>query len=92
MMKDGNIRVLVTGSRGKSSIVRMLHTAFGNAGMTAYARITGVVPREFVPSVVSQPAREATARLRRLGFQVNTETVPVVDRPPGFVFAQARYR
>lgn len=59
MMKDGNIRVLVTGSRGKSSIVRLLHTAFGDAGLTAYARITGVVPRELGPDgsrTISRPA------------------------------------
>ena len=43
------LRVLVTGSRGKSSIVRLLHAAFAAAGNETWARITGVVPRELGP-------------------------------------------
>ena len=39
-------RVLVTGSRGKSSTVRLLHAAMQGADLKSYARITGVVPRE----------------------------------------------
>ncbi len=42
-------RVLVTGSRGKSSIVRLLYVAMHAAGLQTYARITGVVPREIGP-------------------------------------------
>ena len=59
MIKNDSKRVLVTGSRGKSSIVRLLHTTFGDAGLTAYARITGVVPRELGPGgshAISRPA------------------------------------
>lgn len=44
------LRVLVTGSRGKSGIVRLLHAAFAAAGNETWARITGVVPRELGPS------------------------------------------
>lgn len=39
-------RVLVTGSRGKSSVVRLIHAGMQAAGLQTYARITGVVPRE----------------------------------------------
>ncbi len=39
-------RILVTGSRGKSSVVRLLYAAMQAAGLQTYARITGVVPRE----------------------------------------------
>ena len=40
------VRVLVTGSRGKSSMVRLLTAALEGAGMVAAGRITGVLPRE----------------------------------------------
>lgn len=49
-VKAGAARcVLVTGSRGKSTIVRLLHAALQNAGLETHARITGVVPRELGP-------------------------------------------
>jgi poly-gamma-glutamate synthase PgsB/CapB len=38
-------RVLVTGSRGKSSLVRLIFSAFKASGFKVHARITGVVPR-----------------------------------------------
>ncbi len=40
------IRILVTGSRGKSSLVRLLTAALDGAGVSAAGRITGVLPRE----------------------------------------------
>lgn len=40
------IRILVTGSRGKSSLVRLLAAALEGAGISAAGRITGVLPRE----------------------------------------------
>lgn len=43
------VRILVTGSRGKSSVVRLLHAALSASGMEVRARITGVVPRELRP-------------------------------------------
>ncbi|MCP4048274.1 MAG: hypothetical protein GY732_20040 [Gammaproteobacteria bacterium] len=46
-------RVLVTGSRGKSSIVRFLHVALQDAGLETYARITGVDPRQLGPVTCS---------------------------------------
>ncbi|KIX10794.1 hypothetical protein [Dethiosulfatarculus sandiegensis] len=39
------VRVLVTGSRGKSSLVRLIFTAFQACGLDSHARITGVLPR-----------------------------------------------
>ncbi len=46
----GNIRVAVTGSRGKSGVVRLVHAAMRGCGLSAWARITGVVPRELGPA------------------------------------------
>ncbi|MBL3539432.1 Mur ligase family protein [Aminivibrio sp.] len=40
------LRILVTGSRGKSSLVRLLTAALEGAGVHAAGRITGVLPRE----------------------------------------------
>jgi hypothetical protein len=42
------IRILVTGSRGKSSLVRLLTAALEGAGVSAAGRITGVLPREII--------------------------------------------
>lgn len=41
-----SIRILVTGSRGKSSMVRLLTAALEGSGIPAAGRITGVLPRE----------------------------------------------
>lgn len=49
MARDIPIRVLVTGSRGKSSLVRLLHAALSASGLQTFARITGVLPREIGP-------------------------------------------
>jgi hypothetical protein len=43
------LRVVVTGSRGKSSLVRLLHAGFSACGLATYARVTGVIPRELSP-------------------------------------------
>lgn len=40
------IRVLVTGSRGKSSLVRLICAGLGAKGLDFRGRITGVLPRE----------------------------------------------
>ena len=40
------LRAAVTGSRGKSGVVRLIHAALCGCGLKAYGRITGVVPRE----------------------------------------------
>lgn len=71
MQRNGNLtgtqhRVLVTGSRGKSSIVRMLHAAMSEAGLQAWARITGVVPRELGPGAVRTIARSSGAHVEEM--------------------------
>lgn len=40
------IRIAVTGSRGKSSVVRLLHAGFCACGINCRSRVTGVLPRE----------------------------------------------
>jgi hypothetical protein len=56
-------RILVTGSRGKSSIVRLLYAAMQAAGLKTYARITGVVPRELGPDGVRTILRATGAHV-----------------------------
>lgn len=46
MNLDVKYRILVTGSRGKSSLVRLLFIGMAAQGMNVYGRITGVLPRE----------------------------------------------
>ncbi|MDD2206641.1 MAG: Mur ligase family protein [Aminobacterium sp.] len=43
------IQIVVTGSRGKSSVARLLFCALSSYGLQTWARITGVVPRELSP-------------------------------------------
>lgn len=43
-------RILVTGSRGKSSLVRLLFAGITARGLNTRARITGVLPRELAPA------------------------------------------
>lgn len=53
------IRILVTGSRGKSSVVRLLSAALASSGLNVRGRITGVVPRELSQGEhVSTPLQE----------------------------------
>jgi len=59
-------RVLVTGSRGKSSVVRLLHAAMQAAGLDAYARITGVTPRELGPHGTRGISRSAGAHVEEM--------------------------
>jgi UDP-N-acetylmuramyl pentapeptide synthase len=59
-------RVLVTGSRGKSSTVRFLHAALSNAGLQSYARTTGVVPREYGPDGVRTISRSTGAHVEEM--------------------------
>jgi len=66
-MKSSSARkVLVTGSRGKSSIVRLLHAALHDAGLRTYARITGVVPREFGLKGVRTISRSSAAHVEEM--------------------------
>lgn len=63
---DSTRRILVTGSRGKSSIVRLLHTALHHAGLETYARITGVVPRELSVDKVRSISRSSGAHVEEM--------------------------
>ena len=47
--------ILVTGSRGKSSMVRLLHAVLCQAGQLPYAKMTGTAAAEISPSGVEQP-------------------------------------
>lgn len=58
------IRVLVTGSRGKSSVVRLLSAALASFGLEVRGRITGVVPRELRPGVAPEAPLKETLLLR----------------------------
>jgi hypothetical protein len=66
MRLDAKRRVLVTGSRGKSSIVRLLHAALNDAGLSTYARITGVIPRELGPDGAQAILRSSGAHVEEM--------------------------
>jgi len=68
---DRQHRVLVTGSRGKSSIVRLIHTALQNAGLQSFARITGVVPREIGPDGTRIISRSSGAHVEEMRWWLN---------------------
>jgi hypothetical protein len=59
-------KVLVAGSRGKSSIVRLLHAAMHAAGLQSYARLTGVIPRELGPQGIRTISRSAGAHVEEM--------------------------
>ena len=59
-------RVLVTGTRGTSSTVRLLHAALQDAGLHSHARITGVVPRELGPQGIRTISRSAGAHVEEM--------------------------
>lgn len=64
--ESGALRVLVTGSRGKSSIVRMLHAGFEAGGLEAWSRITGVVPRQIGPAGPREISRSSGAHVEEM--------------------------
>lgn len=59
-------RILVTGSRGKSSIVRLLYAGMQATGMQTYARLTGVIPRELGPDGERTISRSAGAHVEEM--------------------------
>jgi len=59
-------RILVTGSRAKSSVVSLLHCAIQAIGKHAYARITGIVPCELGPSGRKTILRSAPAHVEEM--------------------------
>lgn len=48
-VSDIRYRILVTGSRGKSSLVRLILSGISAKGLSARGRVTGVLPRELLP-------------------------------------------
>lgn len=62
------LKILVTGTRGKSTLVRLLHRAISACGIRCYARITGVIPRQLGPdgevSPILRPAGGHAAEMR----------------------------
>lgn len=65
------IRVLIAGTRGKSSVVRLLHAAFTQAGLLVQAKTTGTAAR-----VIESDGAEHTTR--RLGQVSILEMLPAV--------------
>ncbi len=64
-------RVLVTGSRGKSSIARLLYAGMQAAGLQTFARLTGVVPRELGPGGERAISRSAGAHVEEMRWWLN---------------------
>lgn len=71
LKKNQKYRVLVTGSRGKSSVVRMLHAAFSAAGLHSRSRITGVIPRELGPDGSRDILRSSGAHVEEMSWWLN---------------------
>jgi len=69
---DKPLRILVTGSRGKSSIVRLLHTGLKNADLQSHGRITGVIPRELGPNETRVISRSSGAHVEEMRWWLNT--------------------
>lgn len=65
-LKRVPIRIVVTGSRGKSSLTRLIHSGLTGGGLRAYARITGVLPRELNPQGERTISRHASANIREI--------------------------
>ena len=66
------IRILVTGTRGKSSVVRLLHAALSNSGLRVEAKTTGTAARDIEPQGREHPTR-------RLGQVSIVETVSTME-------------
>lgn len=60
------LRVIVTGSRGKSSLTRLLHAGLNACGLRTHARITGVIPRELTPKGERVIRRRSPADIREM--------------------------
>jgi len=81
---QARIRVLVTGSRGKSGTVRLIHSVLSHSGIPTYAKITGAIAEEIN---VNGDSRMTF----RIGPISATEMISAVkrgnrDRPQALVF------
>ena len=76
------IRIAVTGSRGKSSVVRLLHSAFAACGLECRSRITGVIPRELYAGDECPILRATGANVAELKWwlcQLPTDTEVIIS-------------
>lgn len=69
---NAKIRIAVTGSRGKSSVVRLLHTALCACGLKTYTRVTGVIPRVLTPEGEHPILRFGPASVDEMKWWLNT--------------------
>lgn len=60
------VRILVTGTRGKSSLVRLLHAGLTAARLRVWSRVTGVLPRSLSPDGVQVIRRDAPVSFREM--------------------------
>ena len=72
MKNIATYRVTVTGSRGKSTVVRMLHAAFCACGLNTRTRLTGVLPRELHGDHEVPLLRPAGANIAELRWWLST--------------------
>lgn len=66
LASDIKYRILVTGSRGKSSLVRLIFTGIKAKGLSSRGRITGVLPRELSDSGERIIARNAPGHIEEM--------------------------
>ncbi|MDY3869394.1 MAG: Mur ligase family protein [Pyramidobacter sp.] len=66
------IRVAVTGSRGKSGVVRLIHAALCACGLKTYSRITGVVPRQLTCSGENPILRPSGGNVAEMKWWLST--------------------
>lgn len=75
------LRILVTGTRGKSSTVRLIHAALTAGGIATLAKMTGTASRELDTSGIEHPTR----RIGQVSILEMIETVHLSfrrDTPP----------
>lgn len=66
------IRIAVTGSRGKSGVVRLLQAACSSCGLRSWARLTGVLPREVGPDGERPILRPSGAHVEEMRWWLST--------------------
>ncbi|MCL2147117.1 MAG: Mur ligase family protein [Synergistaceae bacterium] len=80
-LHDVKHRILVTGTRAKSSLVRLLHEVFVSESFLTRSRITGVVPRELSPIGERIIRRTSPGHIREMEWwasQINSGTQAIV--------------
>lgn len=62
-LADTDIRIAVSGARGKSTTVRWLHDVFHERGYDTYAKVTGTAPRSIYNGTEHEIPRPSQVRL-----------------------------